>query len=154
MSNVITTVPVNGSRQWLSCDVLAFGIQHFCTRLMRSEREMADVDLATVVALLDDEHTRSILTATSDQPLSANELSEHCGVSTSSIYRRLDRLTDADLVGERTRPRSDGHHERVYVSRLHRFEVTITDGELRWDLDRERDSDDVADQLTRLWGKF
>ncbi len=154
MNDVTARVPVNGSRQWLPCDVLASGIQHFCTRLMRSEQEMADVDLATVVALLDDEHTRSILVATSDRPLSATELSEHCGLSTSSIYRRLDRLSEVDLVGERTRPRSDGHHETVYVSRLHRFEVTVTDGELRWDLDRESESDDVADQLTRLWGKF
>ncbi|MFB6121881.1 MAG: helix-turn-helix domain-containing protein [Haloferacaceae archaeon] len=113
---------------------------------------MADVDLATVVALLDDEHVRSILAATSETPLSANELSEHCGVSTSSIYRRLDRLTDADLVGERTRPRADGHHETVYVSRLERFELVLRDGEFEWDVDRERD--DVADELTRLWGKF
>ncbi|MFD1632908.1 ArsR/SmtB family transcription factor (plasmid) [Haloplanus ruber] len=113
---------------------------------------MADVDLATVVELLDDEHVRAILAATSDTPLSANELSERCGVSTSPIYRRLDRLTDADLVGERMRPRSDGHHETVYVSRLDRFELTVRDGELHWTLDR--DSDDVADQLTRLWGKF
>ena len=152
MSNVAAQLADNGHRQWRPRTVIAYGIQYFCTHRMRSDGEMADVDLATVVALLDDEHTRSILAATSDRPLSANELSEHCGVSTSSIYRRLDRLTDADLVAERTRPRSDGHHETVYVSRLHRFELTVTDGELRWDIDRE--SDDVADQLTRLWGKF
>jgi predicted transcriptional regulator len=119
---------------------------------MTPEEEMADVELETVVALLDDEHVRSILTATSETPLSAKELSEHCGISTSSIYRRLDRLTAADLVGERTRPRSDGHHETVYVSRLDRFEVTVHDGELTWDIDRG--GDDVAEQLTRLWGKF
>ena len=106
---------------------------------------MADVDLATVVSLLDDEHVRSILVA-------ASELGDRCDLSTSSIYRRLDRLTDADLVGERTRPRSDGHHETVYVSRLDRFELTVRDGDLSWGVDRQ--SDDVADQLTRLWGKF
>ncbi|QLG60661.1 ArsR/SmtB family transcription factor [Halorarum salinum] len=119
---------------------------------MTDEGEMADVDLETVVSLLDDEHVRSMLVATSETPLSANELSEHCGVSASSIYRRLDRLADADLVGERTRPRSDGHHETVYVSRLDRFELAIGDGDLSWDLDRRRD--DVADQLTRMWGRF
>jgi predicted transcriptional regulator len=119
---------------------------------MIREGEMADVDLATVVALLDDEHVRSILVATSEAPRSATELAERCELSTSSIYRRLDRLTEADLVGERTRPRSDGHHETVYASRLDRFEVTIRDGELSWEIERE--SDDVADQLTRLWGKL
>jgi len=119
---------------------------------MTDEREMADRDLDTVVALLGDEHVRSILTATSEHPRSAAELSERCGLSMSSIYRRLDRLSEADLVDERTRPRSDGHHETVYVSRLDRFEVTIRDGDLSWEV--ERRSDDVADELTRLWGKF
>lgn len=113
---------------------------------------MADPDLATVVALLDDEHVRSILAATSEAPRSASELGERCGIATSGIYRRLDRLTDADLVAERTRPRSDGHHETVYVSRLGRFELTVRDGDLAWDV--ERRSDDVADQLTRMWGRF
>ncbi|WP_156105592.1 ArsR/SmtB family transcription factor [Halobellus rufus] len=113
---------------------------------------MADADLETIVSLLDDHHTRSILVATSETPRSANELSDRCGVSTSSIYRRLDRLTDAELVTERTRPRSDGHHETVYVSRLDRFELTIRDGDLSWEIDRR--SDDIADQLTRLWGKL
>jgi hypothetical protein len=55
-------------------------------------------------------------------------------------------------VGERTRPRSDGHHETVYVSRLDRFELTVRDGDLSWEVDRR--SDDVADELTRLWGQF
>jgi predicted transcriptional regulator len=119
---------------------------------MTREGEMADVDLATVVSLLDDEHVRSILVATSERPHSASELSDRCGLSTSSIYRRLDRLTDAELVSERTRPRSDGHHETVYVCRLDRFELAVRDGDLSWEVDRE--SDDVADQLTRLWGKF
>ncbi len=119
---------------------------------MTRRDEMADVDLATVVELLDDEHVRSILAATSESPRSAKELSERCGLSTSSIYRRLDRLVDADLVAERTRPRADGHHETAYVSQLDRFEVTVRDGDLSWELDRR--SDDVADQLTRMWGKF
>jgi predicted transcriptional regulator len=127
-------------------------IQNRYASRMTSDGEMADLDLATVVSLLDDEHVRSILVATSDEPLSANELSDRCGISTSSVYRRLDRLRDADLVGERTRPRSDGHHETVYVSRLGRFELVVSEGELTWDVDRR--SDDVADQLTRLWGKF
>ncbi|MHC3381912.1 helix-turn-helix domain-containing protein [Haloarcula sp. H-GB5] len=119
---------------------------------MTSNTETSDVDLATVVGLLDDEHIRSILTATSETPLSATELGEKCGVSTSSIYRRLDRLTDAGLISEQTRPRSDGHHETVYASRLDRFELTIHNGELNWGITRR--SDDISDQLTRMWGKF
>lgn len=109
-------------------------------------------DLADLVALLDDEHVRSILTATSDEPLSARELGERCDVSVSTIYRRVDRLEDADLLRERTRPRSDGHHETVYVSTFDRFELTVRDGEMDWELDRR--PTDVADELTRMWGEF
>lgn len=111
-----------------------------------------DPDLTDLVELLDDEHVRSILTATSAEPLSARELSDRCDVSVSTIYRRLDRLEDADLLGERTRPRSDGHHETVYVSTLERFELTVEDGEMNWELDRR--PTDVADELSRMWGNL
>jgi predicted transcriptional regulator len=111
-----------------------------------------DPDLATLVGLLDDEHVRTILAATSSEPLSASELGERCGVSTSAVYRRADRLVDADLLDERTRPRSDGHHDTVYVATLERFELVVADGEVDWTVDRA--NRDVADELTRLWGKF
>lgn len=111
-----------------------------------------DPDVADIVALLDDEHVRSILVATSGEPLSAKELGERCDLSVSSIYRRVDELCDCDLLIERTRPRRDGHHETVYVSTLDRFELTIRDGELDWTIDRAES--DPADELSRMWGKL
>ncbi|WP_018256998.1 ArsR family transcriptional regulator [Halomicrobium katesii] len=109
-------------------------------------------DVADVVGLLDDEHVRSILVATSAEPLSAKELGEHCDLSVSSIYRRADELCDCALLAERTRPRRDGHHETVYVSTLDRFELTIRDGELDWTIDRTES--DPADELSRMWGQL
>lgn len=111
-----------------------------------------DLDLSDLIGLFDDEHVRSILAATSAEPLSAGELSDRCGVSVSTIYRRVDQLEDANLVREETRPRPDGHHESIYVSTLDRFELTVRDGEMDWEL--ERHHQDIADELTRLWGKF
>ena len=108
--------------------------------------------LATGLDLLDDGHVRTILTATSVEPLSAKELSDRCDVSTATIYRRLDRLTDAGLVAERTRPRADGHHDTVYAATLEEFSVRLHDGKLTFDVDRR--GDDVADRLTRLWEEF
>ena len=108
--------------------------------------------LPTLLDLLDDGHVRTILTATSVEPLSAKELSERCDVSTATIYRRLDRLTDAGLVAERTRPRSDGHHDTVYAATLDEVSIRLRDGELRFDLDHR--GDDVAAPLTRLWEGF
>ncbi|PHQ45950.1 transcriptional regulator [Halorubrum sp. C3] len=111
-----------------------------------------DPDVADVVALLDDEHVRSILVATSAEPLSAKELGDRCDLSVSSIYRRVDELCDCALLTKRTRPRRDGHHETVYVSTLDRFELTIRDGELDWTIDRTES--DPADELSRMWGQL
>ncbi|GGN98469.1 MULTISPECIES: ArsR/SmtB family transcription factor [Haloarcula] len=119
---------------------------------MTDESVTEDADLSTVVDLLDDDHARTILVATSAEPRSASELSDRCGVSVSTIYRRVDRLTAADLLEEQTRPRADGHHDTVYVSTLERFELAIRDGDLTWRI--ERRGEDVADQLSRLWGNF
>ena len=122
------------------------------TRSMTERSVSEEPDLATVVDLLDDEHVRSILAATSAEPLSATELSERCDVSPSSIYRRVERLTEADLLDDRTRPRSDGHHETVYVAALDRFELEVGDGDIEWTVERRRR--DVADELTRMWGEL
>lgn len=111
-----------------------------------------EATLEAVLALLDDDHARSILTATSLEPMSAKELSDHCDVSQATAYRRVERLTDAGLVAERTRPRADGHHDTVYVATLDELSVRLRDGELKFDVDRR--SDDVADRLTRLWEGF
>jgi predicted transcriptional regulator len=119
---------------------------------MSDEPVTEEPALSAVVDLLDDEHVRSMLVATSVEPLSAAELAERCDVSVSAVYRRADRLVDADLLREQTRPRPDGHHDTVYVAVLERFELSIRDGELAWTIDRTET--DVADELTRLWGKF
>lgn len=110
------------------------------------------VPLTTVVALLDDEHVRTILTATDGEALSAKELSERCDVSVTTVYRRLERLQEAGLVAERTRPRSDGHHDAVYVATLDELAVRLRDGRLECEIDRR--GDDVADSLTRMWEGF
>lgn len=111
-----------------------------------------DATLEAVVALLDDDHVRTILTATNVEPMSAKELSEHCDVSQATVYRRVERLTDAGLLAERTRPRADGHHDTVYVATLDELSIQLRDGELEFDV--ERRGDDVADRLTRLWEDF
>ena len=112
----------------------------------------AESDLETVVDLLDDEYARAILTETCNEPMSVSELSDACDSSMSTIYRRVERLSEEALISEHTRPRSDGHHDTVYAANLDRVEIRLRDGELRFDL--ERRSTDMADQLTRLWGRF
>lgn len=111
-----------------------------------------DPDLTDVVGLLDDACARRILTATSVEPMSANELATRCDVSRQTVYRRLEELEDAGLVTERTRPREDGHHDAVYAATLEEVRLRLADGELEFHL--ERGETDAADELTRLWRDF
>lgn len=106
--------------------------------------------LETVVGLLDDEYARAILAATRDDPMSAAELAERCDASLSTIGRRLDSLSEADLVRERTRPRPDGHHDTVYAATLAEFRLTL-DGE-GFEYALRRREEDVVDRFRRLWG--
>jgi DNA-binding transcriptional ArsR family regulator len=61
---------------------------------------------ADLFALLDDEYARAILAATSEQATSAPALAEACDASHPTIYRRIDRLKDQNLLAERTEPES------------------------------------------------
>jgi predicted transcriptional regulator len=125
----------------------------FVTPVTMSETTVGEeTELATLVDLLDDDHVRTILAATSTESLSASELGDICGVSESTIYRRIDRLRAEALVAEQTRPRADGHHETVYVATLDRFEVEL--GEDGFELSVSRRGDDMIDQLTTMWEGF
>ncbi|MFP8954025.1 helix-turn-helix domain-containing protein [Natrialbaceae archaeon A-arb3/5] len=108
-----------------------------------------ETDLSTVLAVLDDEYAREILTHTSVEPMSASTLSERCDASLPTIYRRLDRLKGCRLVTEETEIAPDGNHYNVYRANLDRLELTLDDG--AFDLEVTHRSDDVADKFTRMW---
>lgn len=111
-----------------------------------------DCDEEAVLELLDDEYARAILTETSAEPMSAQTLSERCDASVTTVYRRLDRLKEHDLIEEQIRPQPDGNHYKVFASQLESFAVTFEDGEMRAALERrEAPTEDVADRFTRMW---
>lgn len=108
-----------------------------------------DPDVEAVAAFLADDVARTVLAATSEEPMSAAELQERCDASLATVTRRLEELTDAGLLSETTRPRADGHHDTVYAPTLERLEIELDDGEFRTAVDRrERDA---ADRLTDMW---
>lgn len=113
---------------------------------------MGEVAFETVIELLNDEQARTILEATSVEPLSAGELTEWCDASQQTVYRRLERLQEVGLVDDQTRVREDGHHDTVYTATLEHVSITLRDGSLQFDI--ERTKSEAADQLTELWGNF
>lgn len=77
---------------------------------------MTDEELSGLLTLLGDEHSRKILQETMKQPMSADELSDVCGISSQSIYRRTDELSSYDLLDAEKRYDEDGHHFRTYTA--------------------------------------
>lgn len=105
-----------------------------------------DADDADVVALLDDEYARAALLLTYREELSADDLADRIDAAPSTVYDRLSRLTDHDLVAERQQIDPDGHHRKTYRARLDQVvaELTTEGFELRID----REPTDPADRLT------
>lgn len=112
-----------------------------------------DCDESELLALLEDEYARAILTETSAEPMSTNTLSERCDASVTTIYRRIDRLLACGLLDERLQPQPDGNHYRVYASRLSKLSVEFVDGERRIDIEEREPpaAEDTADRFTRMW---
>ncbi|SFR36634.1 ArsR/SmtB family transcription factor [Halogeometricum limi] len=64
---------------------------------------LEEVESDDLLDALGDEVAREILVAGKQGPVTAEELADSCGVSESTIYRRLDRLNELGLV-ERCNP--------------------------------------------------
>lgn len=112
-----------------------------------------DRTLETVVGLFDDEYARDILAATSTEPMTVQELSDRTDASPSTLYRRVEQLTAVGFLDERTRVRSDGHHDSVYAAVLTDLHVSLRDGTFEFEVETRSD-EDPADRLQRLWSEF
>lgn len=97
--------------------------------------------------ILADGTARAILVEARDEPLSASELADRCGVSGPTIYRRLEDLKAQDLVETRTRPDPEGHHQEVHVATLDRATVDVLADGFAVELSRR---ESMADRFTRL----
>jgi len=106
-----------------------------------------DPDVGAVAALLEDDTARQILLETRIQPMSAESLSDRCGVSESTIYRRVEDLREQDLIEARTQPDADGHHYEVYAATLDRIVVDATDDGFEVEVSR---AESMAERFTRL----
>jgi predicted transcriptional regulator len=108
-------------------------------------------ELQDVLDALDDPDCRAIL-GQLDSPMAAKELSEACEIPQSTTYRKLDLLSDASLVDERTEIRDDGRHTTRYVADFEEIQVSLDeDGSL--DLSIERTESTPEERLSALWSE-
>lgn len=92
-----------------------------------SENEASDI-----FAALDDEQCRHILETATDEAVTASEVAEACDVPLSTVYRKLDLLTDAGLLSEGTRMRRSGKHATEYTARIDELTVAVdADGDIQ-----------------------
>jgi DNA-binding transcriptional ArsR family regulator len=85
---------------------------------------------AEVQSLLDalgDADCRAILEATSEEALTAAEVSETVDLPKSTTYRKLETLSELDLLEEGTRIRRSGKHATEFSRRLEDLHLTTTD---------------------------
>lgn len=85
------------------------------------------VDPQCVLAALEDEACQTILEATSDDALTATELSEQCAIPMSTAYRKVETLADAGLVDEQVRINTSGKHATEYVRCFDDVVVSLAD---------------------------
>ena len=67
-----------------------------------------------LLGLLGDEYVADILQALSSDEMPARAIADECDMSRPTVYRRLEKLTEAGVVASRLRPESDGHHRQQF----------------------------------------
>lgn len=106
---------------------------------------------AEICAALDDPDCREIIRRL-EEPMTASELHERCDIPQSTLYRKLELLTDATLLEESTEIRRDGHHAS-------RYSVAFDEIVLELDDDRtlavaiERPARTADERLAELWSE-
>jgi predicted transcriptional regulator len=91
-------------------------------------RTVSDVqDPESLADLLGDECARTILVEAKKEPRSAAELSDCAGVSEPTVYRRLERLREYDLVTEDIQPVTNGKNYKLYRTELDGIELDLSE---------------------------
>ncbi|AUX09342.1 ArsR family transcriptional regulator [Halalkaliarchaeum desulfuricum] len=95
------------------------------TRIKNENGYMASEQL---IEVLGNKYNTDILSATSE-PKSAQDLSDELDVPIATCYRRIDELTDAELLELYDRPLSEEHRRvKVYRRNVDQVEIDFQEG--------------------------
>ena len=87
-----------------------------------------------------------------EEPQTAKELSEDCELPLSTTYRKLDILTDASLLSERTVIQADGHHTTQYEIAFEEVAIELDENhDITVGIQRASESTD--ERLETLWAE-
>lgn len=113
--------------------------------------EEAEPDLQAVVDALDDKSCRRVIQEI-EGAMTASEVSEVTDIPLSTTYRKLDLLTDASILEERTEIRSDGHHTTKYVLVFEAVRIGLTETR-DFEVEISRPARSADEQLAQLWNE-
>lgn len=85
------------------------------------------VDTDELLALLGDEYARNILSTLGDESLPAREIANRSEISRATVYRRINRLEDVDIVEEVMSIHPEGQHRREFRIAHDHIELSLVD---------------------------
>jgi DNA-binding transcriptional ArsR family regulator len=119
---------------------------------VNSDENGEESDVQTVFDALSDPDCREIA-AELDDPATAKEVADRCDLPQTSTYRKLERLSDAGLVEERTAVREDGHHATTYIRDFSGVFVAY-DGEESYEVDVMTEETTPDERLAHFWSRI
>ncbi|QCJ46721.1 MULTISPECIES: winged helix-turn-helix domain-containing protein [Haloprofundus] len=120
--------------------------------MVRKQLESARAaPLQEVLDALDDPDCRTIVRQL-DDAMTARQLSDACDIPLSTMYRKLERLTDASLLDEQTEIRSDGHHTTWYRVSFQSVEIGL-DESRQFEVVITRRPQSADERLADLWSQ-
>ena len=113
-----------------------------------------DDDTATLQAVLDavDDPAARTIIAHLEEPMTAQQLVDTCDIPQSTLYRKLDLLSEASLITELPSIRSDGQHTTRYRLEFETIRLQLTDTR-EFTVDIDRPSRTADERLAELWSE-
>ncbi len=109
------------------------------------------IDPEAVTEAVENPHDRQILAVAQDRPVEAGEIIEVTGISKSTVYRRIQRLQDLDLLEVHSGVLREGHPIDRYRATVAMAGLVVEEGtvEARW-----RVLETPDERLFRLWDQL
>lgn len=102
-----------------------------------------------ILTSIADEYSREILLRTRDEPVSALDLSKNYSIPITTVYRRIEELVQAGMLGAVKSSRTmDGKWYELYRSLLKQINVSFEEGNVRIEVEI---NDHIADKFTKIW---
>jgi len=113
----------------------------------REQTDSQQVDAAELLDLLGDEYTREVLQTLADEPRTGREIVAAADASKATVYRRLDRLSEAGLITSATKLDPDGHHREQFWLTFDGATCSVTEEGIQAQLSVPESDSDCCESL-------